>query len=107
VPDDVSPLDARVAHHRQHITRERYERVRLHLAGLVRAAVSAQVGHDHAEAGRGQRRDLMSPEPASVGKPMQQDDWAAVADHFVFDSNATNVNAHLTPQAGRDRRRQT
>ena len=48
--------------------------VGLHLGGLVRLPVAAQVGHDHLEAGVDQGRDLVAPQPSRVGEAVQQDD---------------------------------
>lgn len=47
-------------------------------ARLARQVVAAQVGRDGAEAGIGQRRELMAPGPPELGKAVQEEDRRAV-----------------------------
>ena len=46
--------------------------------GLVAAAVAGQVGRDHVEPGRAERRDLVAPRVRELGKAVQQQHDRAV-----------------------------
>ena len=97
VADDVSPRCAGVVEHRHHVAGERLHRVSVDLGRLVRGAIPAEVGDDHLEAGLGQRRHLVAPQPPRVGEAVEQHHRATVARHLVFDPNATDVDAHTAP----------
>ena len=94
VADDVGALGAGVAQHRQHVADQQVHPVRLDGSGLSERAVAAQVRNDHPEAGVGQRRDLVAPQPSRIGKAVQQHHRPALAGHVVFDPDPVDVNAH-------------
>jgi hypothetical protein len=72
VAQHVRPADLPLGQDRQHIAGEEGQRVGLDGVGLAGAPVAAQVGDDDLETGFGERGYLMPPEPAGVGKAVQQ-----------------------------------
>ena len=77
------------------VTGQEGDGVGLDLRGLVRRPVAAQVGHDDLEAGVGQGRDLVAPQPARVGEAVEQHHRPPLAGHLELDAHAVHVDAHV------------
>ena len=88
--DDVGALDAERVENRDHVRDAVGDRVLLDAFRPLRLAEAAQVGRDHALAGLDERRDLMSPEPRRIGKPVEQEyrGAAALVEHGQSDAVA-------------------
>ena len=79
VPDEDRALLVERVEQADHVGAQRRHVVGLDLRGRRRAAVAAHVGHDHAVAGLGERRDLMAPGERQLGEAVAEDDGGAAA----------------------------
>ena len=79
VTDDVGPLDPELVEHAEHVAGEERQRVRLDLGRTVGLAEAAQVGHDAAVPGGGERGDLVAPQPMGVGPAVEEQHGRAIA----------------------------
>jgi hypothetical protein len=96
VAHDMGLGDAEVGQDGQDVPGQEGKRVGLHRLGLVRAPVSAQIRNHDLEPGPGQRRYLVPPETARVGKTVQQHDRLSLPRDLVLDADPIDVHpAHL------------
>ena len=95
MPDDVCLLHPGIAHDCQHVAGQRLDAICVDRRRLVGAAVPAHVRHDHPESRPRQRRHLVAPQPARVGKAVQQHDGPALSRDLVVDPHAAGFDPHV------------
>src|SRR6266566_3802785 len=96
VAHHVGPLDPQVGQDRHDVPGDVHERVGLDGLGFVGAPVSAQVGDDDLEPRTGEGRHLVPPQPAGIGKTVQQNDRRSLPRGLVLDTHSVDVHpGHL------------
>jgi hypothetical protein len=95
--DDRAPF-AEVVDQAGDVVRQGFDHVAAHTRRLRRGVIAAHVRSDDAVAGRGQRRDLISPGVPELGEAVQQDDERAGAGFDVVQPHT--VHDRLAVQHG-------
>ena len=103
--DYVRPAGVQVGQDRYDVPGDVQERVGLDGFGLIRAPVSAQVGHDDLESRTGEGRHLVPPRSRpEIGKAVQQHDRRPLPRDLVLDAHSVDVHpgqrALLSPAMG-------
>src|SRR5580700_3089329 len=103
----MGPGDLQVGEDRHDIPGQQHQRVGVDGLGLAGAPVATQVRDHDLEPRRGQRRDLVPPEPPGVGKAVQQHDRPPLPGDLILDTHPVDVypahTASLSRNLGADR----
>jgi hypothetical protein len=91
VADQQRGLRAAFVNQIPHVGRQPAGGVRRDTVGLRRQVVAAQVGRDHAETGRRERRDLQPPAVPELREAVQQDDQRPVAGLDVMELHVAEL----------------
>lgn len=95
VTDQQRGLGAALADEIAHVGGQLVGGVCRAVVGLRRQVVAAQVGRDHAETGRRERRDLQPPSVPELREAMQQDDQRPVAGLHVVERRVADLGVAL------------
>jgi hypothetical protein len=101
VPDDVGARDAELVEHRDHVRDASGDRIFLACLRPFRFAEAAQVGGDDAHPGVEEGRDLVTPAPRGVGKPVEEQHGLplALVEHGQLDAVACDSAHRRQPKA--------